>query len=107
MDNPALVGLLGSIYWWKGESKKSLPLIKQSVSGLEKLYGLNDSSLIQPLINLAMAHYRLQNYGRLKAFKAIFQYSLESRRRQSIYLFAAIEFSKYFWDIIRRYILYN
>ncbi|MDC2993818.1 CHAT domain-containing protein [bacterium] len=63
VNNPVLVGLLGSVYWWKGESKKSLPLIKESVSGIEKLYGLNDSSLIQPLINLAMAHYRLQNYG--------------------------------------------
>ena len=62
VNNPTLVGLLGSIYWWKGESKKALPLIKESVSELEKLYGTNHPSLIQPVINLAMAYYRLQNY---------------------------------------------
>ena len=28
VDNPALVGLLGSVYWWKGESKKSCLLSK-------------------------------------------------------------------------------
>ncbi|WP_269607108.1 CHAT domain-containing tetratricopeptide repeat protein [Prochlorococcus marinus] len=60
--DPYLIGGLGSAYWWQGKNEKALPLLRESVKRYEKLYGKSASILIQPIINLAMAHFNNKDY---------------------------------------------
>ena len=61
-DDPTLIGLLGSAYWWQGKNQKALPLLEESLNRYKKLYGQTSPMLIQPLLNLAMAHFNNQDY---------------------------------------------
>ncbi|WP_269609270.1 CHAT domain-containing protein [Prochlorococcus marinus] len=60
--DPTILSTLGLAYWWQGENKKAQPYIEEGLELYKEYYGENNPILIQPLLNIAMVHFKNEEY---------------------------------------------